>query len=64
MSTRIRIATGVILTVVLLSLGFATLNEAPQLGAVLLAFAALRGSLVARQVWLEYSESRGPSSES
>jgi hypothetical protein len=57
MGTWFRLSTGVLLTVVLLVLGFAMLDREPRVGAVLLAFGALRGALVARQVWGEWSGS-------
>lgn len=55
LSTKVRLATGSLLTLVALAIGFTLLGEEPRLGGLLLAFGALRGALVARQLWGEWS---------
>lgn len=54
-STWIRITTGILLTVVLLAIGFTMLKDEPRVGAMLLAFGTLRGAIVARQAWGEWT---------
>jgi hypothetical protein len=58
MATKVRWMLGILTTVVFLWLGATMLSIEPRVGALLLAFGVLRGSLVARQIWNEVAAER------
>ena len=60
-SGRLRQLTGLLFTVVFVLIGLALLREGrTQLGALMLAFAAFRGGLVAAQYFQSQDEDRPP----
>lgn len=56
--TIVRWGLGIATALAFLLLGIRVLSDEPRIAALLLAFAMLRGGLVGRQIWTEWTETQ------